>query len=72
MIAMLFTSVSYGRMARVYPQEAQPSSTSAETAPIFGYITGWCLVMDYVVNPIICTIWCSHAAHEFPARRSPM
>ena len=30
-----------------------------------GYLTGWCLVMDYVLNPLICTIWCSRAAMNF-------
>jgi amino acid transporter len=28
-------------------------------------MTGWCLVMDYVLNPLICTIWCSRAAMNF-------
>jgi putrescine importer len=30
-----------------------------------GYLTGWCLIMDYVLNPLICTIWCSRAAINF-------
>jgi amino acid transporter len=30
-----------------------------------GYITGWCLVLDYVINPLICTIWCSRALMNF-------
>lgn len=66
MIAMLFTSVSYGRMARVYPHGGSAFLyVGREIHPSLGYITGWCLVMDYVVNPLICTIWCSHAAQNF-------
>ena len=34
-------------------------------APGLGYVTGWSMVMDYVLNPIICTIWCSKAAMNF-------
>jgi len=28
-------------------------------------MTGWCLVMDYILNPLICTIWCSRATMNF-------
>jgi putrescine importer len=66
MIAMLFTSVSYGRMARVYPHGGSAFLyVGKEIHPSLGYITGWCLVMDYVLNPLICTIWCSRAAMNF-------
>ena len=33
--------------------------------PALGYITGWCMAMDYILNPLICTIWCSKAAQNF-------
>lgn len=66
MVAMLLTSVSYGRMARVYPQGGSAFLyVGKEIHPSLGYITGWCLVMDYVLNPLICTIWCSKAAMNF-------
>src|SRR3569833_2109407 len=66
MIAMLFTSVSYGRMARVYPHGGSAFLyVGKEIHPCFGYITGWCLVLDYVINPLICVIWCSRAAINF-------
>src|ERR1700738_5203953 len=62
MVAMLFTSVSYGRMARVYPHGGSAFLyVGKEIHPSLGYLTGWCLVMDYVLNPLICTIWCSRA-----------
>ena len=66
MIAMLFTSVSYGRMARVYPHGGSAFLyVGKEIHPSLGYITGWCLVLDYVINPLICVIWCSRAAINF-------
>ena len=66
MVAMLFTSISYGRMARVYPHGGSAFLyVGKELHPSLGYITGWCLVMDYVLNPLICTIWCSRAAINF-------
>jgi putrescine importer len=66
MVAMLFTSVSYGRMARVYPHGGSAFLyVGKELHPSLGYITGWCLVLDYVINPLICTIWCSRAAINF-------
>jgi len=66
MVAMLFTSVSYGRMARVYPHGGSAFMyVGKELHPSLGYLTGWCLAMDYVLNPLICTIWCSKAAQNF-------
>jgi len=66
MVAMLFTSISYGRMARVYPHGGSAFLyVGKEIHTSLGYLTGWCLVMDYVLNPLICTIWCSRAAINF-------
>ncbi|MGC2621040.1 MAG: APC family permease [Acidobacteriaceae bacterium] len=66
MVAMLFTSVSYGRMARVYPQGGSAFMyVGRELHPGLGYLTGWCLVMDYILNPLICTIWSAKAAQNF-------
>src|ERR1039457_1961529 len=66
MVAMLLSSVSYGRMARAYPHGGSAFLyVGKETHPSLGYITGWCLVMDYILNPLICTIWCSRAAMNF-------
>ena len=66
MVAMLFTSISYGRMARMYPQGGSAFMyVSRELHPSLGYITGWCMAMDYILNPLICTIWSSKAAQNF-------
>lgn len=66
MIAMLFTAISYGRMARVYPSAGSAFTyVGQEIHPAAGYITGWSMVMDYMLNPIICTVWISQQAHNF-------
>ena len=63
MVAMLFTAVSYGRMARVYPSAGSAYTyVGKELNPLAGYVVGWSMLMDYVLNPIICAIWCSAAA----------
>ena len=66
MVAMLFTGISYGRMARAYPSAGSAFTYVAqEVNPAVGYVTGWSMVMDYMLNPLICTIWCAEQAHEF-------
>ena len=66
MIAMLFTATSYGRMSRAYPQGGSAFTyVGKELHPSLGYIAGWSMTMDYVLNPLICTIWCSRAAVNF-------
>jgi len=66
MVAMLFTSISYGRMARIYPHGGSAFLyVGKQIHPGAGYITGWCMVMDYILNPLICTVWCSRAAINF-------
>jgi amino acid transporter len=66
MVAMLSTAISYGRMARIYPSAGSAFTYVArEIHPAMGYVTGWSMVMDYIVNPLICTIWCAGQANVF-------
>jgi len=66
MVGMLFTGISYGRMARAYPSAGSAFTYVAqEIHPAAGYVTGWSMVMDYMLNPLICTIWCAQQAHDF-------
>jgi len=66
MVAMLFTAISYGRMAAVYPSAGSAYAYVGHTIhPAAGYVTGWSMLFDYVMNPIICVIWCSKAAANF-------
>ncbi len=58
MVAMVLTATSYGRMASVYP-----SAGSAYTYvgrglnPHLGFLTGWAMLLDYLVIPIFCVIY---------------
>jgi amino acid transporter len=66
MVAMLFTAVSYGRMARVYPSAGSAYTyVGKEIHPLAGYVVGWSILMDYILNPLHCAIWarCSGTKH---------
>ena len=66
MFAMLLTAVSYGRMARAHPSAGSAFAyVGQEINPAMGYVVGWSLVMDYILNPLICIIWCSQQANVF-------
>ena len=66
MVAMLFTAFSYGRMANAYPSAGSAYSyVGRELHASLGYLVGWGMLFDYVMNPIICAIWCSKSAMKF-------
>jgi putrescine importer len=68
MVAMVFTAMSYGRMARVYPSAGSAYTyVGRELHPSLGYVTGWSMTMDYILNPLICTIWCAKAMADLLA-----
>jgi putrescine importer len=72
MVAMLFTGISYGRMARAYPSAGSAFTYVAqEINPTVGFITGWSMVMDYMLNPLICTVWCAGQASQFAPGVAP-
>jgi putrescine importer len=63
MFAMLFTAISYGRMANAYPSAGSAYTyVSREIHPSLGYFVGWGMIFDYIMNPIISVIWISKAA----------
>jgi putrescine importer len=60
MVAMLFTAISYGEMARAYPSAGSAYTyVGQEIHPALGYVIGWAMVMDYILNPLVCTVICS-------------
>src|SRR5207253_7408031 len=66
MVAMLFTAFRYGRMARAYLSAGSAFTyVGQEINPAAGYVTGWSMVMDYMLNPMICIIWISELALVF-------
>jgi amino acid transporter len=58
MVAMMLTAFSYGRMAVLYP-----SAGSAYTyvgrglSPYLGFLAGWVMFLDYLIIPVINTIY---------------
>jgi len=65
MVAMLFTAFSYGRMANAYPSAGSAYAyVGREMHPALGYFTGWSIIFDYAMNPIICVVWISAAARN--------
>jgi amino acid transporter len=66
MVGMLLTAISYGRMARAYPAAGSAFTyVGQEVNPALGFATGWAMVMDYMINPLICIILCSKMAMSF-------
>jgi hypothetical protein len=60
MIAMIFTAISYGKMARRYPVSGSAYTYVGKGLhPYLGFIVGWSMFMDYLLFPIICTIFSS-------------
>jgi putrescine importer len=65
MIGMVFTAISYGRMANLYPAAGSAYTyVSKGLHPYIGFVAGWSMFMDYLFLPIICAIYCAiTAAH---------
>lgn len=58
MIAMMLTAFSYGRMATAYPAAGSAYTyVGRELNPHLGFLTGWAMTLDYLVIPIINTIY---------------
>src|SRR5579862_75626 len=55
MVAMLFTAVSYGRMAQAFPSAGSAYSyVGSVFHPGLGFLAGWSIILDYLLNPVIC------------------
>jgi amino acid transporter len=60
MVAMLLTAISYGMLARIYPSAGSAYTyVGQELHTSLGFLTGWAMLMDYILNPLICIILCS-------------
>ena len=68
MLGMMCTAYSYGRMSQIYPAAGSAYTYVGRALhPSLGFVTGWAMLMDYVLNPVICTIWCAKAAGNIVA-----
>jgi amino acid transporter len=53
-IAMLFTAYSYANMGRAYPAAGSAYTYTQRTfGTHFGFMTGWTLLLDYLVLPLL-------------------
>jgi amino acid transporter len=58
MVAMMLTAFSYGRMAAIYPSAGSAYAyVSRGLNPYVGSLIGWAMVLDYLIIPIINTIY---------------
>jgi putrescine importer len=64
MVAMMLTAISYGRMARAHPSAGSAFTyVGTEISPTVGFVIGWSMVLDYIVNPMLNVIFCSQQLH---------
>ena len=60
MVAMLFTAFSYGRLASLHPSAGSAYTyVTEEIGRAAGNLAGWAMVLDYLLNPLICVVICS-------------
>lgn len=58
MVAMLFTAVSYGRMAALYPSAGSAYAYVGQGLnPHLGFMAGWTMFLCYLIIPIINTVF---------------
>jgi amino acid transporter len=58
MMAMILTAFSYGRMAALYPVAGSAYTyVGRGLNPHLGFLAGWAMFLDYLINPLICTIY---------------
>ncbi len=60
MVAMMLTAVSYGRMAALYPAAGSAYTYVGRGFNFhLGFLAGWAMFLDYLVIPVLCTIYLS-------------
>ena len=58
MAAMAITAVSYGRMAGIYPSSGSAYTyISRGLNPHLGFLVGWAMLLDYLDQPILNSIY---------------
>lgn len=58
MVAILFTAISYGRMAAIYPTAGSAYAyVGRGLNPYMGFLAGWAMLLDYIVIPLFCVMY---------------
>lgn len=56
-VAMLFTAYSYSKMSKEFPYAGSAYTYSNKVLnPHIGFMVGWCLIMDYILLPMLCIV----------------
>ncbi len=59
LVAMIFTARSYMRMARLYPVAGSAYAYASRTlGSVVGFLTGWAMLLDYLLLPALSNIVC--------------
>ncbi len=75
MVAMTITAFSYGRMASVYPAAGSAYTYVGKGLnPHLGFVVGWAMLLDYLLQPLIASVWLATAvqARYIPAAPFPL
>src|SRR6266496_2691422 len=65
MFAMMITAFSYGRMASIYPTAGSAYTyVGRGLNSHLGFLAGWAMFLDYLLQPLINTIWVATALHS--------
>lgn len=72
MLAMVVTAVSYGRMAAIYPSAGSAYTyVGRELNPHLGFLVGWAMLLDYLLQPLLSVVWISAALQSRYVRTFP-
>src|ERR1700732_2247058 len=72
LFAMLITAVSYGRMAALYPTAGSAYTYVGKGLnPHLGFLAGWAMILDYLLLPLINTVWIAAAMHNVYTAEGP-
>jgi amino acid transporter len=65
MLAMMITAFSYGRMAALYPAAGSAYTyVGRGLNPQLGFLAGWAMFLDYLLQPILNAVWVAVAIHR--------
>src|SRR5579862_5835317 len=65
LVAMMLTAISYGRMAGLYPAAGSAYTyVGRGLNPHLGFLAGWAMFLDYLLIPVINTVWIAITLHD--------
>ena len=65
-IVMFFTAYSYARMVEAFPVAGSAYTYVQQSMnPYFGFVTGWLMLLDYLLLPMICYLLLGIYINEF-------